>query len=226
MKEGRDFSIINKINGHFDDLINDLSSINTFDCFVESKEKRRAILFDFLQIGELTNQLSKKFLKNFNNINTNRLISIRNRIVHGYSTVRDDVIYDTLKNDFPLFIKELNEFARIYYSKIVHGFIGKEVKVIIDRPIGYHHKGLVYPINYGYIEELTALDGEFQDAYLLDENESVTKSHGTVIAIVHRYDDVEDKLVVSMNQTKRRIEDIEKIVSFQEQFYKHDIIIK
>ena len=40
-------------------------------------------------------------------------------------------------------------------ENIVRPFIGKTVRVEIDRPMGYvHHKGaktLVYPVNYGYI---------------------------------------------------------------------------
>lgn len=67
MKEGRDFSIVKKINTHFNDLSEDLKVINSFEDFINSKERRRAILFDFLQIGELTNQLSKKFKTDFNN---------------------------------------------------------------------------------------------------------------------------------------------------------------
>ena len=100
MKEGRDFAIVNKINNHFNDLNEDLKVINSFEDFVNNKERRRAILFDFLQIGELTNQLSKKFKTEFNNKNAFRLIAIRNRIVHGYSTIRDDIIYNTLNSSF------------------------------------------------------------------------------------------------------------------------------
>lgn len=43
--------------------------------------------------------------------------------------------------------------------------IGKIVKVTVDRPLGsYHpkHKDIYYPINYGYIEGIIALDGEEQ----------------------------------------------------------------
>ena len=48
--------------------------------------------------------------------------------------------------------------------------IGKIVKVIVDRPLGtYHpnHKDIYYTVNYGYIPEMIAADGEEQDAYIL-----------------------------------------------------------
>lgn len=226
MKEGRDFAVINHINCHYTDLIDDLDKIKSFEMFIAAKETRRAILFDFLQIGESVNQLSKRFLTAFNNKNAERLISIRNRIVHGYSTIRDDIIYNTLKNDLPAFIDELNAFARQYYLDVAKSLIGKEVNVFIDRPIGYRYESIVYQVNYGYIEKLTALDGEFQDAYVIGTNEQLKETRGRVIAIVHRLKDVEDKLIVSVNdKMKISKEEIDDLLFFQEQFFNHEIIM-
>ena len=48
--------------------------------------------------------------------------------------------------------------------------IGKIVKVHIDRPLGsYHpdHSDLYYEVNYGYIENTCACDGDEIDAYVL-----------------------------------------------------------
>lgn len=61
--------------------------------------------------------------------------------------------------------------------------IGKVVTVTVDRPLGsYHpkHKDIYYPINYGYIEGIMALDGEEQDAYILGVDIPVEKFTGTV----------------------------------------------
>ncbi len=74
--------------------------------------------------------------------------------------------------------------------------IGKTVDVMVDRMMGtYHskHPDMYYPINYGYIKGLMAPDGEEQDAYIIGVDEPVKSFKGTVIAIVHRFDDVEDK---------------------------------
>ena len=43
----------------------------------------------------------------------------------------------------------------------------QNVHVVIDRPIGYYHEGITYPINYGYIPGMPGGDGEDQDAYIL-----------------------------------------------------------
>ena len=54
--------------------------------------------------------------------------------------------------------------------------IGNIVKVIVDRPLGSvhpKHNDLIYTVNYGYIPEVFALDGEEQDAYILGVNEPI-----------------------------------------------------
>ncbi len=48
--------------------------------------------------------------------------------------------------------------------------IGKTVSGKIDRPLGSQHPRFpdtIYPINYGYVEDVYAEDGQRQDVYLL-----------------------------------------------------------
>lgn len=117
---------------------------------------------------------------------------------------------------------------------ILHGklnkdsIIGKEFKVKIDRPIGSRHPKhpeIIYPINYGYVEGLIAPDGEEQDVYILGIDYPIQECTGKIIAIIHRFDDVEDKWVLSIDERDYSIEEIASITYFQEQFYK-SIIIK
>ena len=48
-------------------------------------------------------------------------------------------------------------------------FLGKTVKVRVDRPIGSKHESfdIHYPVNYGYLPDTVAPDGEELDAYAL-----------------------------------------------------------
>lgn len=104
--------------------------------------------------------------------------------------------------------------------------IGNKVIVKVDRPMGsYHpeHKDMYYPINYGYIEGIMAPDGEEQDAYILGVDGPVEEFIGIVIAIIHRFDDVEEKWVVSPENMRFTVEEIEKQVYFQEQYFKSEI---
>ena len=113
------------------------------------------------------------------------------------------------------------------YKKKVRSLIGKEVSVIVDRPLGSHHpkhKDLVYKVNYGYINDFCAPDNEKQDVYILGVDEPVKTFFGVAIAIIEREDDNEDKLVViPHNSLSYSDEEIEKEVNFQEQHFKHHI---
>ncbi len=104
--------------------------------------------------------------------------------------------------------------------------IGSIVKVIVDRPLGtYHpkHKDIYYPVNYGYIPDVLAPDGEEQDAYILGVNKPVREFVGKIIAIIHRLDDVEEKWVVAPDNISFTKEEIMRQVAFQEQFFKTEI---
>ena len=104
--------------------------------------------------------------------------------------------------------------------------IGNIVKVTVDRPLGsYHpkHKDIYYPINYGYIEGIIAPDGEEQDAYILGVNKPVKEFVGKIIAIIHRFDDVEEKWVVVPEDVSFTKEEIMQQVEFQEKYFKSEI---
>lgn len=106
--------------------------------------------------------------------------------------------------------------------------LGKTVRVVVDRPMGSYHptlKDIYYSVNYGYVTGAIAGDGEEQDAYVLGVNQPLKEFVGTVIAIIHRIDDVEDKLVVAPNGVTLTKEQIEKQVHFQERFFKTEIIM-
>lgn len=104
-------------------------------------------------------------------------------------------------------------------QQIANELPGKLVHVEVDRPIGYRHRNLVYPINYGYIPGLTAGDGEAQDAYILGVSEPISSFDGRVIGVIRRKNDCEDKLVVAPDGTYFHQGEIAEAVHFQEQYF-------
>lgn len=106
----------------------------------------------------------------------------------------------------------------------VRSYLGKTVRVEIDRPIGYvHHKeayDLHYPINYGYIPGVLGGDGEELDVYVLGIDTPVSECTVRVIGIAHRENDVEDKLVAAPEGMVFDQAQIAKAIHFQEQYYK------
>ncbi len=104
-------------------------------------------------------------------------------------------------------------------AKSTMDYLGKLVHVVVDRPIGYHHLDMVYPINYGYIPGLLGGDGEEQDAYIMGIHEPISEFDGQVIAVIHRKNDCEDKFVVAPLGTEYHQGQIAEAVHFQEQFF-------
>lgn len=100
-------------------------------------------------------------------------------------------------------------------------FLGRTVTVQIDRPQGSRHPehGFFYPVNYGYVPGTLAPDGEELDAYVLGIDGPLDRFCGRCIAIVHRHDDDDDKLVVVPDGTELTDEQILAHTHFQEQYY-------
>lgn len=104
-------------------------------------------------------------------------------------------------------------------DEIVNTLMGKRVHVVVDRPVGYHHRDIVYPVNYGYIPGVIAGDGEEQDAYILGISEPVETFDGRVVAAIRRKNDCEDKLVVAPDGMLLHQGEIGSAVHFQEQYF-------
>lgn len=104
--------------------------------------------------------------------------------------------------------------------------IGNLVTVRMDRPIGTihpKHPDIIYPINYGYVPGLMAPDGEEQDAYVLGVDVPLTEFTGRLIAIIHRFDDVEEKWVLAPEGMSFTKEQVEEMTHFQEQYYQIEV---
>ena len=110
------------------------------------------------------------------------------------------------------------EETKLDYSKI----IGSTVKGKIDRPLGSTHPRfhkLTYPINYGYVDGVMANDGAEQDIYLLGVDHPVDTYQGIVIAVLHRYNDIEDKWIVAPKGMQFTDREIMEQIYFQEKYF-------
>ena len=105
--------------------------------------------------------------------------------------------------------------------------LGSTVSVVVDRPLGSHHPqhpDIVYTVNYGYVPGVMAPDGEEQDAYILGVDVPVESFTGKVIAIVHRFDDVEDKWIVAADGAVFTKTEIENSIAFQERYFQSELL--
>lgn len=105
-------------------------------------------------------------------------------------------------------------------------YIGEMLEVKIDRELGSRHPkhGFIYLLNYGYIPNTISGDGEELDCYVLGVFEPVQDFKGKCIAVVHRTNDDDDKLIVVPENIEYSDDAIEALVEFQERFFKHIII--
>lgn len=105
-------------------------------------------------------------------------------------------------------------------------YIGKIVDVKIDRPFGsYHPKHkYIYPVNYGYIPNTISGDGEELDCYVLGVFEPVNEFKGKCIAVIHRTNDNDDKLIVVPDGKWYDVNQINALTEFQEQYFEHIVI--
>lgn len=107
-------------------------------------------------------------------------------------------------------------------------YLGKIVTVKMDRPLGTVHPkhGFIYETNYGFIPNTVSGDGEELDAYVLGEHKPLDVFEGEVIAIIHRLNDDDDKLIVVAKGKNYTDDQIRALTEFQEQWFKSEIIRK
>ena len=131
-------------------------------------------------------------------------------------------------------IVEMVDFGEEDYLKAVnlkqrqaYGYIGKNVKVEMDRPLGTVHPkwdNFIYEQNYGFVPNTISADGEELDAYVIGVEEPLNEFEGKCIAVIHRTNDDDDKLIVVPDEKDFTDEDIRKLTSFQEKYFESEIV--
>ncbi len=145
------------------------------------------------------------------------------RVIHSGNCIS----YGKIQNSkhYHIWAKLKKKSEPLDYSDI----IGNRITGKTDRPLGTFHpriNSLYYPVNYGYVEGVSAGDGSDQDVYYLGEDRAVSEFTGRIIAVVHRFNDVEDKWVVAKDGCEFSKEEIESAVDFQEKFFDSEVILK
>lgn len=110
---------------------------------------------------------------------------------------------------------------------VVNSFLNRYVEIIIDRPINSthpEHEDIKYELNYGYVPNTKAEDGEPIDAYIMGIAKPIDSFKGKVIAIIKRKNDNEDKLVVAKKNKDYSVEEIKQATHFVEKFFDIEIV--
>lgn len=178
-----------------------------------------------LDIAEISPNMVAYFGDDHDDIEPIKMCGMGIAVFNGIDEVKSVADYIAGSNDEDGAAKFIEEV--ILRRVISSEYLGKEVEVAIDRPLGSAHpkySDMIYPVNYGYIPNTVGGDGEEMDVYLLGVNEPVKACNAKIVGIIHRLDDIEDKLVASLDGKKFTEEEIRNAIMFQEKYY--DIEIK
>lgn len=105
-------------------------------------------------------------------------------------------------------------------------YLNKTITVKMDRPLGSKHPDwdLIYEVNYGYVPNTISGDGEELDCYVLGVDKPLDSFTGKCIAIIHRTNDNDDKLIIVPDGMNFTDEEIRNLTNFQEKYFKSIII--
>lgn len=105
-------------------------------------------------------------------------------------------------------------------------YLNKVLEIKVDRPMGSKHPkhGFIYPVNYGYVPNTISGDGEELDAYVLGVYEPLDTFTGKCIAIIHRTNDNDDKLIIVPENKIFTNNEINVLTDFQEQYFENIIL--
>ncbi len=93
---------INEIDGYYDD------KPKIFSEYLSDIKTKRAIERNLEIIGEAVNRIRKKD-KKFKLTNSDKIVATRNRIIHGYDVISDDMIWSIVINHLPKLKEEISE---------------------------------------------------------------------------------------------------------------------
>ena len=80
-----------------------------YDTFKRDEKSIRAVEMNFILIGEAASHITEEIEEKYPTIPWNLMRAMRNRIVHAYFNVDEKLMWDTITNDLPPLIPELEQ---------------------------------------------------------------------------------------------------------------------
>jgi uncharacterized protein with HEPN domain len=96
---------INEIESYY------LETPKLFEMYQNDLRTKRAVERNIEIIGEAMNRILKSESK-IKISNSRKIVDVRNRIIHGYDSVSDDVIWGIVIRNLPVLQKEIEELLK------------------------------------------------------------------------------------------------------------------
>ena len=107
----RDIQCIEHINRHYQDLVEEVKTVSTFEEFAKGGVLAKAIKMDILQIAENINSLTEEVSVKLSPKDLRGIADVRNHIVHGYVYVDDTIIWYVIQDCLPKLINDINSIS-------------------------------------------------------------------------------------------------------------------
>ena len=109
----QDLAVLRKILRHIESIMRYCADCRTLEDFSSDAMRLEATVFNLMQIGELAKEsLSDEAKAQIKTIPWQQIYGMRNRIVHGYSGVNMQIVWDTVSVDIPMLHKELESIIK------------------------------------------------------------------------------------------------------------------
>jgi uncharacterized protein with HEPN domain len=80
-----------------------------YETFKRDDKSIRAVEMNFIIIGEAANQIPEEVEEKYKSIPWHLMRDMRNRIVHVYFKVDERLMWDTIQNDLPRLLPDLEK---------------------------------------------------------------------------------------------------------------------
>jgi len=92
--------------------ITEYTSTHNLTLFTKNEWDQAAIIRYFEIIGEASNRLSKEYKKEHTEIEWRDMNDFRNFLIHDYTDIDPNIVWDTMINDIPVLKEKINSLLK------------------------------------------------------------------------------------------------------------------
>ena len=106
----RDRVVLQKMHRHCQAILEYCADCKSLQHFEANSMCVEATVFNLMQIGELAkSSLGEEVKAQLSSIPWHQIYGLRNRIVHGYDGVNMQIVWDTVSEDIPVLVGQLQK---------------------------------------------------------------------------------------------------------------------
>ncbi len=103
--------IIQDMLDSISDILNYTGGLSEQD-FLSDKKTRDAVERNLEIIGEAANRLPEEIYLKHNSVEWHKIISLRNRLIHGYFNIQKNIIWNVVRDYLPPLQKQLEDILK------------------------------------------------------------------------------------------------------------------